>query len=613
MLIHVPVYLAFVPYIVTCTFAVVSISLAHLGLNLLTWVVRSTYGNCGGDDEECQHSKRETAGYSAFVMLGVWGTHLVGYGRAALWYFLMTVCAYYLYAHTTFYTALWAALRVPDPTDKILFGYFSSAFLSLMLIAVLGMVYLFAGYIYARYPSMPHGFKNDPAFLERIGCVIPCHKSEDEIEATLRSVARHIPPQNIVVVDNANLMTPPDKTREKVSGISEDIRYIYVPQGLKTRAIWEGMQVLPPSVEYIIHIDDDTILDENMVFDESHFDDDTVSGVSYGISMMGPTMIQRLVDFEFLLFSQWRYFRALTGTAWFCHGIIGLWRRDRFTSILWEHPFLPFGEDGWIGAMNLLRNHKIKQELRSYVKTFAPSNATGFSTMCGGGREQGYGASNLWKQRAERWYVNAPRRLVIRLYLFLVYDAGSFMGNIVFRCESVRHVTAIFLHFLFPFILLKTMYDGAWVFFLNMRLGFYILEVIQAAVINYGLWAHRPDIQQRFLTVALYPVYSDYLRLCRVWGGFKCIFYYIPWVAMRMGLFTFQQEKSLKKHPSFGFRGVHQEQAPLNAINQGYGSIDDDNVKAISKPKSFLTDHYAKMEGGRLTPVVPPYSACSTS
>mmetsp|Transcript_28004 Transcript_28004/g.44553 ORF Transcript_28004/g.44553 Transcript_28004/m.44553 type:complete len:137 (+) Transcript_28004:1440-1850(+) len=91
-------------------------------------------------------------------------------------------------------------------------------------------------------------------------------------------------------------------------------------------------------------------------------------------------------------------------------------------------------------------------------------------------------------------------------------------------------------------------------FFLNMRVGFYVIELLQAVLINYVLWSHRPDIQQRFIVVALYPIYSDYLRICRVWGGFKCIFYYIPFVAMRMGLFT-QEEHLLhakkQKYDSF--------------------------------------------------------------
>jgi len=567
-------------------------------LKSLAWLVRSTYGSCGGDDKACDLNQ-ETTGYSAFVIFGTWSTHLTGYGRAALWYSIMFVTGYYLYSRTAFYPTMWAALRVPNATDAIFLSMFSATFISLIAIACAGILYLLIGYMYASYPKRPHRFKNDPEFLKKVGCVIPCHKSEDEIEATLKSVAAHIPPQNIVVVDNANMSAPPDKTMERVEGISSAIKYIYVPQGLKTRAIWEGMQVLPKSVEYIVHIDDDTILPDDMVFDPLHFTDDRVSGVSFGISMMGPNVIQRLVDFEFLLFSQWRYFRALSGTSWFCHGIIGLWRRDRFEDILKEHPFLPFGEDGWIGSMNLLKGHKIKQELRCYVSTFAPDAATPFSTMCGGGREQGYGASNLWKQRAERWYVNAPRRLFIRLYLFLVYDAGSFFGNVVFRCESVRHVGAIFLHFLFPFLLMKTVYDGAWLFFLQMRVGFYILELAQAAFINYVLWSHRPDIQQRFIIVVLYPIYSDYLRICRVWGGFKCIFYYIPFVAMRMTLFTEPPEYMKGKGASVPPGRISStESTPLSVVVERNGTRKLGGYGATQSAEAFL-DHYAKIEMGR--------------
>eukprot|EP00472_Partenskyella_glossopodia_P013879 CAMPEP_0197522432 /NCGR_PEP_ID=MMETSP1318-20131121/7582_1 /TAXON_ID=552666 /ORGANISM="Partenskyella glossopodia, Strain RCC365" /LENGTH=306 /DNA_ID=CAMNT_0043074817 /DNA_START=193 /DNA_END=1110 /DNA_ORIENTATION=+ len=305
VLISVPVYMSFVPYLLSCAIVVFTIALAHSFLSTGSCIVRKTVGVCGGDERACDDTDQETAGYSFFVSIGLWSTHLVGYGRTALWYVLMSATAFYLYERTFFYQTVWEALRVPLPTDERYLGIFSSTFLSLMIIAILGILYLLVGYVYARYPNKDHGFVNDPEFLTKIGCVIPCHKSEDEIQATLRSVGAHIPWSNIIVVDNANNDAPPDKTQQMVSSISPLIKYIYIPQGLKTRAIWEGMKVLPRSVEYIIHIDDDTILPDDMVFDATHFEDPRVSGVSYGISMMGPNIVQRLVDFEFLLFSQW--------------------------------------------------------------------------------------------------------------------------------------------------------------------------------------------------------------------------------------------------------------------------------------------------------------------
>eukprot|EP00466_Bigelowiella_natans_P004667 jgi/Bigna1/134888/aug1.27_g9596 len=423
-----------------------------------------------------------------------------------------------------------------------------------MVVGILTVIYLLIGYSYARFPDKPHNFVNDKDFLSQIGVIIPCHKSEKEIAKTIRSILVHLPPENIAVVDNSNDESPPDETQKVVREENAKIQYLYVPHGLKTRAMWEGMKLLPPNVKYIVHIDDDTILPRDMVFDEAHFSDEAVSGVSYGISMVNreieegkepdpePNLVQLLVDREFLLFSQWRYFRSLSSNAWFCHGIIGLWRRDRFQKIMEDHPFLPFGEDGWIGAMNLLQGYRLKQELRCYVSTFAPSRM--FREInCSGGREQGYGASNLWKQRAHRWYVNAPRRMIIRTYLFLTYDAGGFAENVFFRVELLRHMSAVMLHVLAPVLLAKGLLNGYFLFFLEVRLGFYLIELIQQVVINYILWRHRPDIQQSLLVVFVYPFYTDFLQFASVFGAYKCLLYYYPWVNMRMGIFTVEPSK----------------------------------------------------------------------
>eukprot|EP00954_Amorphochlora_amoebiformis_P023403 1359786-Amorphochlora_amoeboformis.AAC.2 len=62
MLPHMPVYLAFVPYVITCAFVVVTISLAHWALGMISWVVKSTYGGCGGDQESCVNDNQETTG-----------------------------------------------------------------------------------------------------------------------------------------------------------------------------------------------------------------------------------------------------------------------------------------------------------------------------------------------------------------------------------------------------------------------------------------------------------------------------------------------------------------------------------------------------------------------
>ncbi len=72
--------------------------------------------------------------------------------------------------------------------------------------------------------------------------------------------------------------------------------------------------------------------------------------------------VQAAVDFEFKLFSTTRALADHWSTIWFCHGIVGLWRRERFERAMADHPFLPFGEDNWLGMLNLLHNCRMGME-----------------------------------------------------------------------------------------------------------------------------------------------------------------------------------------------------------------------------------------------------------
>ena len=93
---------------------------------------------------------------------------------------------------------------------------------------------------------------NDPAFTERIGVLVPCHLSAAEIGDTLRAIVRHIPPRNVVVVDNANAPEPPDTTEKVVAAIDPQITYMYEPTGHKTNALAVGMAKLPQECTYAL-------------------------------------------------------------------------------------------------------------------------------------------------------------------------------------------------------------------------------------------------------------------------------------------------------------------------------------------------------------------------
>jgi hypothetical protein len=230
-------------------------------------------------------------------------------------------------------------------------------------------------------------FVNDPAFLLRIGVVVPCHKSADEIGHTLRSLLRYFEPQHIVVCDNGNNLTPMAQdgcaTKRVVDAVSAEhaarlpselrhsarpIQYVFIPEGHKTQALCVGALrlhslTLPPgsagsggsdgggrrsrAVEYILHIDDDTILSESMVFDETLFlKDRHLAAVAFPRTSPKTNLVTASVDFFYKKADHMGWAQAqTTGTRPYIPGPCGLWRLDVYLRMTTRHPFLPFGED----------------------------------------------------------------------------------------------------------------------------------------------------------------------------------------------------------------------------------------------------------------------------
>jgi len=382
----------------------------------------------------------------------------------------------------------------------------------------------------------PDAVEKRIALMRATGVLVPCHKSEMEIARTLKSILENqIPPENIIVVDNANSPTAPDNTERVVRELNPNIKYIYITRGLKSLALLVGLHKLPAHVKYVIHIDDDTIIPPILASTYDLFKVPETAGVSLGITAFPGNLLQQLVDFEFKVISVWRYFRSIYSTVWFTHGIIGIWRRKHITELFEEHPYLPFGEDGWNGCITLFKGKQIRQDIRSNIQTFAPPILT--KTCSSYTREQGYGAATIWKQRAHRWFVNAPRRVLWRILLLLTYDCGSITSNIIFRAESIKHLAQIAFNLLFPIFFMRVLYDGTVPEFMAIHVIYYILDLILYGLVNWAFWRHRPDIQVEASVVLLFPAYRYFLHLCGIFGHYKCILYYIPFEKFNTGKF----------------------------------------------------------------------------
>lgn len=173
-------------------------------------------------------------------------------------------------------------------------------------------------------------FVNDPSFLQKIGVVIPCHKSEKEIGEVVKRVIKYIPPGNIIVCDNGNFDGPADNTFQVVKSIHPSIQYCFIKQGHKTRALWTGAHRLPRHVDYIMHLDDDTHLSDSMVFDESHFtsayNKDHVIAVAFLRSSERINRVTNFTDFWYKITDHFHGTQAYITTRCFVPGPAGVLR-----------------------------------------------------------------------------------------------------------------------------------------------------------------------------------------------------------------------------------------------------------------------------------------------
>lgn len=380
--------------------------------------------------------------------------------------------------------------------------------------------------------------RNNPEYLSRIGCVIPCHKSADEVVHTVKSVLAFCKPEHIVVVDNGNSLHPLDDTEARLRELEPRVQYRWLPVGHKCNALWVGLHALPESAEFVMHIDDDTVLPPDMVFDENVWEHKETAAVSYGISMYQTGTVESLVDFEFKLISHHLNILSRTSSVVFCYGIIGLWRRKAFRDRLHEHPYLPWGEDSWIGHINMLKNAQIRQENRSFVSTYAPSALLPFS----GSREQGYGAANVWKQRTQRWFCNQPRRFPHRLAALFSYRHDTTVGNVFFRIELLTQIKSTIMVLALPLHCVACIWRSGLMAPGLTAAKFLASTTVKGWVfcflVNYVLWRRRPELQVSLRTIFLMPFYQVFLAAAMVVGHWRCVLYYIPFVPMRHGLYT---------------------------------------------------------------------------
>ena len=299
-----------------------------------------------------------------------------------------------------------------------------------------------------RYKDDTQGLIADTALCiaAHDSCLTP--DRERDFRKTLTSAMKLFPATHIFVCDNGKNRTPSDRTeqvcdevsRSVFPDLSQRINYLYVPEGNKSHAIYWCTELwIPLLIErgllhrnftWCMMIDDDVQLPSDLQIPLRALKDrPNTKAISFAIRAVGSkgqgNALVQLQDAEYKVAGAIKQFQSRYGTTLYCHGAIGLWRRDTLgKNILWYHDtefhggtpplhacfvfgnvshvllihlLCPCAEDMYMGLLlhRMKKNYKIEAHASVVVPTTAPETF-----------------SALFRQRTTSWDLCAHRKVL---------------------------------------------------------------------------------------------------------------------------------------------------------------------------------------------------------
>ncbi len=302
---------------------------------------------------------------------------------------------------------------------------------------------------------------------ESTHCIIAAHKAFASLVDTIPHALQSFPADRIWVADNGYKDVDTQRLCEELG-----VHYRYLDIGNKTKALLVVAQEIEKtygdSVRNVCLLDDDTHLAPDFFIRHDLLAKPLVAGycVGIGISKAPPfNLWEYMIDFEYRSISYRNGTRGVNSTISFVHGICAVYRLRRMIMIyskLCTLPHgLPFGEDAFAGIDCRMAGYKMSQDNHNLVLTYCPRK---LATCCGVGRQQGFGASSIWKQRVHRWYLSWIRRLPAEVALGLMYDTGTWWGNVRYRLELLYYIFIMSVSTgWFLFVLYLWYIGGSWV------------------------------------------------------------------------------------------------------------------------------------------------------
>jgi hypothetical protein len=366
---------------------------------------------------------------------------------------------------------------------------------------------------------------------ENVQVVIPAHNAEQTIRDNLNNIIT-IFPNKIWIADNNNK----NEENESLKNFCfiNNTNYVHYNIPNKTNAIYETVKKIKiekPSTKYIVLLDDDTVLCENFFIRTDILNEPAVGGycccIGINKNKENINLWEHWIDFEYRTISFRNNGRNLF-TQKFLHGIICVYKIDVLLEVFkWNYCLpngLPFGEDAFAGVQARMFGYKLKQDNENYVLTYCPTKLFSFNNN----RQQGFGASSIFKQRSRRWYLSWIRRIPAEIALFLCYDTGTWIGNILYRIDNIWYIFLLFASIHWVQILSKVLYYNNINSFLFIHIAFFITTILISYFRLVFIMTPIEKKNVQWFVPITYPLFLLTLLFLYASSFFISIFNYIP-------------------------------------------------------------------------------------
>ena len=369
---------------------------------------------------------------------------------------------------------------------------------------------------------------------ENTALIIPCHRAESVIGKTLEKALCIFDPESIFVIDNGNSDSPLDNTKTVCENLG--VNYTWSNVGSKISSIYIGTK-LAKDYSYVMQIDDDIFLEEDMTFPI----DDTIDCIAYTISAISKdgsnNLLQKCQDVEYKIAGITKGVHSWLGNTSFAHGAISLWKRESLIKVLDNHPMYPISDDWFIGFMANTYGMRIEVCDQKFISTDTPR------TLCWGGRTSGYGSATLLKQRFGRWYALIALETVYNLYYVFFVWSFSFR-RVIFQKLFILWHSMVMTMILFRYLIFAYSIYISYMFpliMLAVSIGFWVLHFI---IFNTILLQKEERFDLSMLFV--FPVFKIQDSIVCITSSFYGIFYKIPIVLIEERI-NLQENQKIKK------------------------------------------------------------------